>query len=170
MFEKTYLGCTCSRITWFLWIGIMNAQNFGFCLYNCIFMLSHLLWIVQYNFLGLALVKCHSTLAVSFRLQAHTLQKYWTLVEFHKFKWCQLIHNCWIWVQIFTSCYLGFIRLMDVEKEIFDLVYSSEDPICSLSQRSDDVKCLYFSEGYGRLNIWDERVRKCSTQSKIACT
>ena len=24
-----------------------------------------------------------------------------------------------------------------------------------------------FSEGYGRLNIWDERVRKCSTQSKL---
>lgn len=69
--------------------------------------------------------------------------------------------------KIFTSCYLGFIQLMDVEKEIFDLVYSSEVPICSLSQRSDDVKCLYFSEGYGRLNIWDERVRKCSTQSKL---
>ncbi|KAK7832929.1 dna damage-binding protein cmr1 [Quercus suber] len=69
--------------------------------------------------------------------------------------------------KIFTSCDLGSIRLMDVEKEIFDLVYSSEDPICSLSQRSDDVKCLYFSEGCGRLNIWDERVRKCSTQSKL---
>ena len=56
---------------------------------------------------------------------------------------------------------------MDADKEIFDLVYSSEDPICSLSQLSNDVKCLYFSEGYGRLNIWDERVRKCSTQSKL---
>uniref|UniRef100_A0A7N2LM19 P-type ATPase A domain-containing protein n=1 Tax=Quercus lobata TaxID=97700 RepID=A0A7N2LM19_QUELO len=44
--------------------------------------------------------------------------------------------------KIFTSCYLGFIRLMDAEKKIFDL-------------------------GYGRLNIWDERVRKCSTQSKL---
>ena len=53
---------------------------------------------------------------------------------------------------------------MDVEKEIFDLVYSSEGPICSLSQRSDDVKCLYFSEGHGGLNIWDERIGKCSTQ------
>ena len=56
-------------------------------------------------------------------------------------------------MQIFTSCYLGFIRLMDAEKEVFDLVHSS-----------DDVKCLYFSEGHGGLNIWDERIGKCSTQ------
>lgn len=66
--------------------------------------------------------------------------------------------------KIFTSCYFGFIRLMDAEKEVFDLVYSSDDAIYSLSQRSDDVKCLYFSEGRGGLNIWDERVGKCSTQ------
>jgi WD40 repeat protein len=67
-------------------------------------------------------------------------------------------------VQIFTSCYDGFIRLMDAEKEVFDLVYSSDDTIYSLSQRLDDVKCLYFSEGHGVLNIWDERIGKCSTQ------
>lgn len=53
---------------------------------------------------------------------------------------------------------------MDAEKEVFDLVYSSDETIYSLSQRSDDVKCLYFSEGRGVLNIWDERVGKCSTQ------
>ena len=67
-------------------------------------------------------------------------------------------------MQIFTSCYLGFIRLMDDEKEFFDLVHSSDDSIYSVSQRSDDVKCLYFSEGHGGLNIWDERIGKCSTQ------
>ena len=67
-------------------------------------------------------------------------------------------------MQIFTSCYLGFIRLMDAEKEVFDLAHSSDDSIYSVSQRSDDVKCLYFSEGHGGLNIWDERIGKCSTQ------
>ena len=67
-------------------------------------------------------------------------------------------------MQIFTSCYLGFIRLMDDKKEFFDLVHSSDDSIYSVSQRSDDVKCLYFSEGHGGLNIWDERIGKCSTQ------
>ena len=53
---------------------------------------------------------------------------------------------------------------MDAEKEVFDLVYSSNDPIYSLSQRPYDIKCLYFSEGRGGFNIWDERVGKCSTQ------
>ncbi|KAF3955304.1 hypothetical protein ACB098_01G322300 [Castanea mollissima] len=66
--------------------------------------------------------------------------------------------------KIFTSCYFGFIRLMDAEKEVFDLVYSSDDSIYSLSQRPDNIKCLYFSEGRGGFNIWDERVGKCSTQ------
>ena len=66
-------------------------------------------------------------------------------------------------MQIFSSCYLGFIRLMDAKKKVFDLVHSSDDSIYSLSQRSDDVKCLYFSECHGGLNIWDERIGKCST-------
>ena len=67
-------------------------------------------------------------------------------------------------MQIFSSCYLGFIRLMDAEKKVFDLVHSSDDSIYSLSQRSDDAKCLYFSKCHGGLNIWDERIGKCSTQ------
>ena len=53
---------------------------------------------------------------------------------------------------------------MDAEKEVFELMHSSHDSIYSLSQRSDDVICLYFGEGHGGLNIWDERVGKCSTQ------
>ncbi|KAL4625460.1 hypothetical protein ACB092_05G027900 [Castanea dentata] len=53
---------------------------------------------------------------------------------------------------------------MDAEKEVFDLLRSSDDSIYSLSQRSDDVKCLYFSECHGDLNILDERIGKCSTQ------
>lgn len=67
-------------------------------------------------------------------------------------------------MQIFTSSYDGLIRLMDAEKEVFDLVYSCEDPIFSLSQQPNDVKCLYFGEGPGGLNIWDERTGNCSTQ------
>ena len=47
-------------------------------------------------------------------------------------------------MQIFTSCYLGFIRLMDADKGFFDLAHSSDDSIYSVSQRSDDVKCFIF--------------------------
>lgn len=59
--------------------------------------------------------------------------------------------------KMFTSSYDGFIRLMDVEKETFHMVYNSYDAIFSLSQRPNDVKSLYFGEA-GGLNIWDERV------------
>lgn len=54
--------------------------------------------------------------------------------------------------------------MMDAEKEVFDLVYCGEDTIYSLSQQTNDVKCLYFGEGYGGLSIWDERTGNCSTQ------
>ncbi|KAF4347548.1 hypothetical protein G4B88_012862 [Cannabis sativa] len=68
--------------------------------------------------------------------------------------------------KVFTSCYDGYIRLMDAEKEVFDLVYSSDDnkAIFSLSQRSNDAKCVYFGEGYGNLSMWDERTGGCATQ------
>ncbi|CAK9179476.1 unnamed protein product [Ilex paraguariensis] len=69
--------------------------------------------------------------------------------------------------KMFTSCYDGFIRLMDVEKEVFDLVYSSEYAIFSISQRPDDVRSLYFGEGPGELNIWDERAGKSSFSFKL---
>ncbi|KAJ4958543.1 hypothetical protein NE237_025654 [Protea cynaroides] len=65
--------------------------------------------------------------------------------------------------KVFTSCYDGFIRLLDVEKESFDLVYSSKDPIFSLSQCPHDAKSLYFGEGQGGLNVWDERAGKSSS-------
>ncbi|XP_010265685.1 PREDICTED: WD repeat-containing protein 76 [Nelumbo nucifera] len=64
--------------------------------------------------------------------------------------------------KVFTSCYDGFIRLMDVEKESFDLVYSTKDAIFSLSQRPCDARSLYFGEGQGELHVWDERARKFS--------
>ncbi|KAF3521032.1 hypothetical protein DY000_02064356 [Brassica cretica] len=61
---------------------------------------------------------------------------------------------------VISSSYDGLIRLMDVEKSIFDLVYSSDDAIFSLSQRPNDEQSLYFSEGYGMLNVWDLRAGK----------
>ncbi|XP_057968374.1 uncharacterized protein LOC131157922 [Malania oleifera] len=62
--------------------------------------------------------------------------------------------------KIFTSGYDGLIRLMDAEKEVFDLVYSSDDTIYSLSHLPNNAKCFYFSEGDGGLRSWDERARK----------
>lgn len=63
-------------------------------------------------------------------------------------------------MQMFSSCYDGFIRLMDVEKEVFDLMYSSEHSVYSISQSPHDTKSLYFSEGYGGINMWDLKAGK----------
>ena len=71
-----------------------------------------------------------------------------------------MTYNCWVWFQIFTSCYGGSIQLMDAEKEVFDKIYSSESAIFSLSQRPNYVNCLYFGEGNGGLNLWDMRAGK----------
>ncbi|EYU31796.1 hypothetical protein MIMGU_mgv1a005064mg [Erythranthe guttata] len=62
--------------------------------------------------------------------------------------------------KMYTSCYDGFIRLMDVEKEIFDMVYYSDYTVYSMSQSPHDVKSLYFSEGRGGVNKWDVRAGK----------
>lgn len=66
-------------------------------------------------------------------------------------------------MQIYTSCYDGLVRLMDAEKEIFDLVFSSDECIYSLSQSKNEANCLYFGEGRGGLGIWDNRIGKCSS-------
>ncbi|KAI4380497.1 hypothetical protein MLD38_006681 [Melastoma candidum] len=66
-------------------------------------------------------------------------------------------------LKMYTSCYDGFIRAMDVEKEAFDLVYAGDECICSLSQRPDDSQCLFFDEGFERLHMWDLRVGKSSS-------
>ncbi|XP_021899375.1 WD repeat-containing protein 76 [Carica papaya] len=68
---------------------------------------------------------------------------------------------------IFTSCYDGFIRLMDAEKEVFELVHVSEQTIYSLSQRPSDAKSLYFGEGPGSLNIWDLRTGRSSANWEL---
>ncbi|XP_044463678.1 WD repeat-containing protein 76-like [Mangifera indica] len=69
--------------------------------------------------------------------------------------------------KIFTSCYDGFIQLMDVEKEVFDLIHSSEYCIYSLSQQPNNANTLYFSEGQGGLNIWDVRTKKSLTECHL---
>ncbi|KAL3344102.1 hypothetical protein AABB24_023506 [Solanum stoloniferum] len=64
--------------------------------------------------------------------------------------------------KMITSCYGGFIRVMDIEKEMFDLAYMSEHPIFSISQRPHDMKSIYYGEGRGELGIWDLRAGKSS--------
>ncbi|KAE8658112.1 FAD-dependent oxidoreductase family protein [Hibiscus syriacus] len=64
--------------------------------------------------------------------------------------------------KIYSSCYDGFIRLMDAEKEIFDLVISCDDTVYSLSQQPNNSANLYFGEGHGGLNVWDIRTGKSS--------
>ncbi|RZB81242.1 DNA damage-binding protein cmr1 [Glycine soja] len=65
--------------------------------------------------------------------------------------------------KIYTSCYGGIVRLMDAEKEIFDLVVDSDECIYTLSQPTNEANCLYFAEGSGGLTIWDNRIGKRSS-------
>ncbi|CAH2067956.1 unnamed protein product, partial [Thlaspi arvense] len=66
--------------------------------------------------------------------------------------------------RVISSSYDGLIRLMDVEKSVFDLVYSSDEAIFTLSQRPNEEQSLYFCEGNGMLNIWDLRAGKSNFQ------
>ncbi|XP_004288751.1 PREDICTED: WD repeat-containing protein 76 [Fragaria vesca subsp. vesca] len=66
--------------------------------------------------------------------------------------------------KIFSSCYDGFIRSMDAEKEVFDLVYASDETVYALAQQSNNAKCLYFAEGRGGISMWDERTGNISAQ------
>ncbi|KAK1323007.1 hypothetical protein QJS10_CPA02g01235 [Acorus calamus] len=61
--------------------------------------------------------------------------------------------------KVLTSSYDGFIRSMDVEKETFNMSYSGDDAIYSLSQRPLETN-VYFGEGQGGLKVWDERAGK----------
>ncbi|CAN1328149.1 WD repeat-containing protein 76 [Linum perenne] len=66
--------------------------------------------------------------------------------------------------KMYTSCYDGYIRLMDAEKEVFDHVYNSDETVFCLSRRPNDDKSLYFGEGLGGLTVWDEKMGKTSAQ------
>ncbi|MBA0868473.1 hypothetical protein Goshw_014242 [Gossypium schwendimanii] len=65
-------------------------------------------------------------------------------------------------MQIYSSGHDGFIRLMDAEKEVFDVVHYCDKTIHCLSQQPNDLWSLYFSEGRGVLIEWDVRTGKSS--------
>lgn len=67
--------------------------------------------------------------------------------------------------KMYTSCYDGLLRLMDIEKEMFNLVYSSNSgsALFSLSQQPNNGNSIYFGEGQGGLNMFDGRVGKISS-------
>ncbi|VFQ62943.1 unnamed protein product [Cuscuta campestris] len=69
--------------------------------------------------------------------------------------------------KMFTSCYDGFIRLMDINKELFDSIYLSDYSIYALFQRPDNSNSLYYAEGGGYLGIWDLRAGKSSSSWKL---
>ncbi|RHN64097.1 putative transcription factor WD40-like family [Medicago truncatula] len=78
--------------------------------------------------------------------------------------------------KIYTSCNDGFVRMMDAEKEVFDMVYHSSNDeskkkkdkgIYALSQPKNEANCLYLAEGSGYLTVWDNRIGKCSSSSRL---
>ncbi|CAK8563541.1 unnamed protein product [Lathyrus sativus] len=88
----------------------------------------------------------HQTLVLGIVVQSHCLSK------------------------VYTSGKDGFVRMMDAEKEVFDIVYKSSDnaSIYALSQPKNDANCLYLAEGSGCLTVWDKRIGKCSSSSGLA--
>ncbi|CAA6661656.1 unnamed protein product [Spirodela intermedia] len=64
--------------------------------------------------------------------------------------------------KIFSCSYDGFIRLMDVEENLFNMVYSTEEAVFSISHQPNDAKSIYFGEGPGELKAWDEKAGKVS--------
>ncbi|XP_017695920.3 WD repeat-containing protein 76 [Phoenix dactylifera] len=65
--------------------------------------------------------------------------------------------------KVFTCGYDGFIRLMDIGKETFNMIYSSDAPIYSICPQPNDNNYLYLGEGSGELKMWDQRVGKVSS-------
>ncbi|KAK1269954.1 hypothetical protein QJS04_geneDACA013731 [Acorus gramineus] len=65
-----------------------------------------------------------------------------------------------------TSSYDGFIRLMDVREESFNVIYSSDDSIFSLAQQPLNTS-VYFGEGEGYFMGWDQRAGKVSCSYKL---
>lgn len=67
--------------------------------------------------------------------------------------------------KVYSSCYDGFLRKMDIEREKFELVYSSTygSSLFSLAQHPKNVNSVYFGEGPRGLNMFDERVGEISS-------
>ncbi|GJX28070.1 WD repeat-containing protein 76 [Tanacetum coccineum] len=64
--------------------------------------------------------------------------------------------------KIISSCRDGYVRVFDIEKESFDLVYNSDYPIFSIGRAKDDVNCVYLGEDRGGASILDVRMSKPS--------
>lgn len=62
--------------------------------------------------------------------------------------------------KMFSCSYDGFVRLLDIERGMFDLVYSSDYGVFSLSQKPDDLNSLYFGGPDGKITSWDARSGK----------
>ncbi|KAK9741107.1 hypothetical protein RND81_03G082200 [Saponaria officinalis] len=62
--------------------------------------------------------------------------------------------------KVYTSSYDGFVRFMDIEREEFNLAYSSssESGLFSLSLQPNDADSVYIGVGCGDLNVVDGRV------------
>ncbi|XP_058759709.1 uncharacterized protein LOC131633019 [Vicia villosa] len=71
--------------------------------------------------------------------------------------------------KIYTSCNDGFVRMMDAEKESFDRVYQSRGQACihALAQPKNEANCFYLAEGSGGLTVWDSRMGKCASSSRL---
>ncbi|GLJ43008.1 hypothetical protein SUGI_0892570 [Cryptomeria japonica] len=59
--------------------------------------------------------------------------------------------------KVISCSYDGCIRAMDVEKEVFDMVYKANDSIYAICS-SSSYQSIYFSEGYGTMKVLDKRV------------
>ncbi|KNA05003.1 hypothetical protein SOVF_194420 [Spinacia oleracea] len=66
--------------------------------------------------------------------------------------------------KVYSCCYDGFLRMIDIEREKFELVYSSTDRsfLLSVAQQPNDVNSVYFGEGPGGLNMFDKRAGEIS--------
>lgn len=63
---------------------------------------------------------------------------------------------------MYTSSHDGLLKLMNIEREEFELVYSSTSSsgLYSLLQPPDEPNSLYVGQGRGLLKVFDERARK----------
>ncbi|XP_062225095.1 DNA damage-binding protein cmr1-like [Phragmites australis] len=71
--------------------------------------------------------------------------------------------------KIYSCTREGEICLMDVEKEIFNMIYLCDYPAFSLCQAPEHATCLYFGEGNGELKAFDERAGKVLSKWKLHC-
>ncbi|KAL2942258.1 WD repeat-containing protein 76 [Bienertia sinuspersici] len=59
--------------------------------------------------------------------------------------------------KVYSSCYDGLLRMMNIEREKFELIHSGSSGSFSLAQRQNDANSLYFGDGSGGLNMLDAR-------------